>query len=266
MLHWWLEQNEPYIRTYLTQQKELANMSAEDPLLQTYLAREKEFLQKKKTTLLPEGSLYLDSNKTAMLEAFQSSFENQQSSLLFRKFTKKFGFKTAGFQTDILVDMIINGYKPKENGGTNNTFSGTLGDERGSLFYPVFGSEKITAQRADRKYPSFSNSVRETLMRGGMVGITYSGQSVHIITVWEAEFDSKDQLIAVYISDSDDQGEEPLGMKRFEVRNTGDAVKLSTDQNNWDSGSTVEELHLLYSGEETWRQYFDRHSLPLPLH
>lgn len=266
MLHWWLEQNEPYIQTYLTHQKELAGKSAEDSLLQTYLAGEKEFLQERKTKLLSDNHLYLNSAKTAMLESLQNSFRGQQDSRIFQKFTREFGFKTEGFQTDLLVDMVINGYKPKNNSGTNDSFSGTLGDEKGGLFYPVFGAEKITERRGDSGYGPFSNSVRETLMRGGMVGITYalSNSAAHIITVWGAEFDSRGNMIAVYISDSDDQGEEPLGMKRFEVRNTGISAVLGTNQEKTNSGSPVFQLHLLYSGEEIWKKYFEKHSLPLP--
>lgn len=83
------------------------------------------------------------------------------------------------------------------------------------------------------------------------------------MTLWGAEYDINGKLSAVYITDSDDQNEDPdesrLGMKRFEVRNVGGVAKVSTNITNKSAGSKIGYLHVLYLGSTQWKDYLNSH-------
>ena len=71
-----------------------------------------------------------------------------------------------------------------------------------------------------------------------------------------AEYDLNGKLKAVYISDSDDQDEINVGMKRFEIRNVGGIAKISTNETDKSAGAEVGYLHILYQGTNRWNNYF----------
>ncbi len=64
------------------------------------------------------------------------------------------------------------------------------------------------------------------------------------------------KLKAVYVSDSDDQDERNVGMKRYEIRNVGGRAKLSTNETDKSAGAEVGYLHILYQGSDQWNNYF----------
>ncbi len=226
MLHWWLDQNSSYIDSYIAQEGDISR-----------------------------------SNRS--LSALRSSFNSQQDSGIFNLFKVLFGYNDKGFYSDLLMDLFINGYTPKVNGGTNIENPDMTPDSRGGFFYKVFKENKLTERTYGGNYEDLSAKLKEILGNEGIVGLSHKTftNNNHIITLWGAEYNSDGKLTAVYISDSDDQNEKPdetdLGMKRFEVRNVGGIAKISTNQSSKSSGSKINYLHVLYLGSELWEKYFN---------
>lgn len=244
MLHWWMDQNDAYIQEYIEQQEKLVND--------------------------PPSNDHLSAEKIALLKSLRHSFNDQQDSVIFKKFTAEFGHLTNGFQADLLIDMVLNGYRPKENsvGGVpinDDKYEVALEalakdiDSRGGLLYPAFGGEKFTYRTYGvGSYEQFGNYVKMRMSGGDMMGLVYPvlGKAAHIVTVWGAEFDMKERLVAVYISDSDDQNEGTnVGMKRLEIRNVDNVAKIGSDQSNLRSGAPIDHVHVMLSGEARWQSY-----------
>lgn len=85
MVHWWLEQNSSYVERYLKEKKGTVNVE--------------------------ENYAITD------LRRYINSFQNQQNSRVFDMFKTYYGYRTNGFVSDALVDLFINGYKPKAGTG-----------------------------------------------------------------------------------------------------------------------------------------------------
>lgn len=254
MLHWWFDQNKEQIDIYLAQQRQFA--------------------------LDPSDNRQLSQQKITLLESLRDSFRSQQDSGIFRKFIKDFGHIKNGFHADVLVDMLINGYTPKEapekGSGppvNDDEYAPNLEnlakniDSRGGLFYPAFGGKKLTYRiSSSQSYNDLEAQVKYYMKQGGMIGLVYNimnRPTAHIVTIWGAEFDSGGRLVAFYLSDSDDQNEGTnVGMKRLEVRNVDGRSKLGSNQNNLASGALIDHLHIMLPGEDLWQKYFEQNKRP----
>ncbi|MBF1259678.1 MAG: Mac 1, partial [Lachnoanaerobaculum sp.] len=169
-----------------------------------------------------------------------------------------YGYNERGFYSDLLMDLFINGYTPNLKGGTNIESDDLIPNNNGGFFYDVFKGEKLTDRTYGGNYESLSNLLKEILGNGGIVGLSHKvfSKSNHIVTLWGAEYDLNGKLKAVYISDSDDQDEINVGMKRFEIRNVGGIAKISTNETDKSAGAEVGYLHILYQGTNMWNNYF----------
>ena len=170
---------------------------------------------------------------------------------------KQFSGKPDGYWSDILVDQFINGYKPKENGGTNSETdrenlleNGPI--QNGGYFYDVFGTIRLSERRSYyAAYKALSNDLKKILMDGNLVLLDYQiGNIGHVVTLWGAEYDSNDQLSAVYITDSDDT-DSPYAMVRYNVINKNGYPILSTDVNGI-HGSKIGGIQIISQGKEIW--------------
>lgn len=192
------------------------------------------------------------------LSDLKTSFENPENSKIFELYKVLYGYNERGFYSDLLMDLFINGYTPKTNGGTNIESDDLIPNNNGGFFYDVFKGEKLTDRTYGGNYESLSNLLKEILGNGGIVGLSHKvfSSSNHIVTLWGAEYDLNGNLKAVYISDSDDQDERNVGMKRYEIRNVGGIAKISTNETDKSAGAKVGYLHILYQGTNRWNNYF----------
>lgn len=192
------------------------------------------------------------------LSDLKTSFENPENSKIFELYKVLYGYNERGFYSDLLMDLFINGYTPKTNGGTNIESDDLIPNNNGGFFYDVFKGEKLTDRTYGGNYESLINLLKEILGNGGIVGLSHKvfSSSNHIVTLWGAEYDLNGKLKAVYISDSDDQDEINVGMKRFEIRNVGGIAKISTNETDKSAGAEVGYLHILYQGTNRWNNYF----------
>lgn len=219
MLHWWLAQNSEYIDKYLVKN-------------QNY-------------------------TKAEELEKLRESFKSQSDSGIYKKFLKYYAYSEKGSYPDILMDLIINGYTPKETDGTNTSEAdkekllANGPDPRGGFFYDVFGPTLLTQRRNYYSdYDGLSNDIKENILNGNLIAIDYmyGSRLKHVVTIWGAEFDLDGKISAIYLSDSDD--EERYGMVRYMVKNSGGNPVLSTRLDG--KGSRIDYLEILSLGKELW--------------
>lgn len=220
MLHWWIDQNSENVDNYIAKNGDIIRANRR-------------------------------------LSELKNSFESQEESKIFELYKVLYGYNERGFYTDLLMDLFINGYRPKLSGATNIENDNLIPDNNGGFFYDVFKGEKITDRTDGGDYEYLSEKLKEVLGDDGLVGLSHKALSRnHIVTLWGAEYDLNGKLKAVYVSDSDDQDESDLGMKRYEVRNVGGKAKLSTNISDKSAGAAVGYLHILYLGSNRWNNYF----------
>ena len=221
MLHWWFDQNIENVDNYIVKNGDITHANRQ-------------------------------------LSDLKASFESQEESKIFELSTVLYGDNERGLYTDLLVDLFINGYTPKLSGATNIERDDLVPDNNGGFFYDVFKEKKLTDRTYGGRYESLSEDLKLELGRGGLVGLSHKvfSRNNHIVTLWGAEYDLNGKLKAVYVSDSDDQDESNVGMKRYEVRNVGGIAKVSTNITDKSAGAAVGYLHILYLGTNQWNDYF----------
>ena len=221
MLHWWFDQNIEYVDRYIEK----------------------------------NGDIIRANRK---LSDLKTSFVSQDKSEIFELYKVLYGYNERGFYSDLLMDLFINGYTPKTTGATNIESDDLIPSNNGGFFYEVFKGKKLTDRTYGGNYESLSYLLKEILGNGGIVGVSHKvfRKSNHIVTLWGAEYDLNGKLKAVYVSDSDDQDERNVGMKRYEIRNVGGIAKLSTNETDKSAGAEVGYLHILYQGSDQWNNYF----------
>ena len=220
MLHWWLDQNSENVDNYIAKNGDIIRAGRR-------------------------------------LSELKNSFESQEESKIFELYKVLYGYNERGFYTDLLMDLFINGYRPKLSGATNIENDNLIPDNNGGFFYDVFKGEKLTDRTYCEDYEYLSEKLKKVLGDDGLVGLSHKALSRnHIVTLWGAEYDLNGNLKAVYVSDSDDQDESDVGMKRYEVRNVGGKAKLSTNISDKSAGAAVGYLHILYLGSNRWNNYF----------
>lgn len=221
MLHWWFDQNIEYVDRYIEK----------------------------------NGDIIRANRK---LSDLKTSFVSQDKSEIFELYKVLYGYNERGFYSDLLMDLFINGYTPKTTGATNIESDDLIPSNNGGFFYEVFKGKKLTDRTYGGNYQSLSDLLKEILGNGGIVGLSHKvfRKSNHIVTLWGAEYDLNGKLKAVYVSDSDDQDERNVGMKRYEIRNVGGRAKVSTNETDKSAGAEVGYLHILYQGSDQWNNYF----------
>ncbi|HFI0344722.1 TPA: IdeS/Mac family cysteine endopeptidase [Streptococcus suis] len=227
MLHWWLEQNSDYVDRFIEEKYD------SEPSQQDYALTD--------------------------LRRYPNSFEDQQNSRIFNLFKAYYGHRLNGFVSDALVDLFINGYSPKSQGGVNLENPDLVPDKRGGFFYEVFKEKKLTDRMFSGDYRYFGNLVRSNLENQGLLGLSYRtfGTTTHIVTVWGAEYDEQGQIRAVYITDSDDQ-HEPIGLKRMGItRDSSGNPRLTNNVVRHSFGSQLDYVHTINLGRKHWETYFN---------
>ncbi len=224
-LHWWLEQNKSYIDRYLEK--------------------------------------YPEDEKKKDLKMLRDSYNSQQSdSEIYRRYIKRYSKRPNGYWSDILVDEFINGYEPKENGGTNDE---SIDGERllqkgpsknGGFFYDIFGTTLLTRRTYGGNFQNLSNDLKQAIINGDLVLLIYNTKVIsHVVTLWGAEYDLNGQISAVYLTDSDDETS-PYAMVRYMVKNIRGNAFVSTNVNGT-AGSIIEDIKIISLGEEIWKKRLD---------
>lgn len=228
-LHWWMAQNTHHITQYLTKTNYGANLS---------------------NSLV--GGL-------KDVRTYRDSFKNQQDSAFFTMFKAYFGNNREGYQVDPLIDLFVNGYTPKPNGGANQAHwpPEFTKDTRGGFFHEVFGRKLLTDRLTTRQFDYFANQLKLALQNGKSVGVIYAkgGGYSHVITAWGAEFDPNGKLTALYVTDSDDQTQSYNGLRRISIKNIDGQAALSNNIDNPRHGSKIDSISTLSLGDAQWAAF-----------
>ena len=133
-------------------------------------------------------------------------------------------------------------------------------DSRAGFFYEVFGGEPLTDRTYRGDYKDFGDFLKEMLGAGNIVGVSHTvvNNYNHVVTLWGAEYDLDGNIVAIYVTDSDDREGVETGMKRYGVRNSNGKAKLSTNISNKNHGSNVGNLYTLSLGREKWKKYLGK--------
>lgn len=237
MLHWWMDQNRAYINSYLKNNPDLP--------------------------------------KAQEIKKLQQSPTGQHGSNIYDKFVEQFANRREGYWPDILQDQFINGYKPKENGGTNDPKwdgkdliqNGPV--KRGGFFYNVFGPDILTERHFYDYAGSYSNVSKELqqfIREGKIVSLTYDTiASAHVVTLWGVELDPSGNVCAVYFSDSDDPDQVKEGMRRYRVVNRNGDAFVTTDVKDNGAGSKISCLTVLSTGKDTWEKVTGQSTIEVKL-
>lgn len=225
-LHWWLDQNKNNIDKYI------------------------EKLEK-------SGSSNMNEEKINQLKYLRSSYNSQTDSGIYTMF-KNYFQSLSGCNADVLNDFFINGYEVNALGKVNDPYFFTW-DLRGGFFFDVFGTTILTKRWGAGNYDAFERDTRRLFKEGEAVSIIYTSPSAnitHIVSVWGAEFDCNNRLTAVYITDSDDQEQPYIGMKRMRINKDASGYpRITSRTDDLQSGALITELVPLSQGDEMWESY-----------
>ena len=215
------------------------------------------------------GNGWYDINKTdtqaqdanLCFRKFLTPVTSQEERSIYNIFLRQYANRKEGYWPDLLEDQFINGYYPKETGGTNDPdFDGSDliqkgPDSNGGFFYNVFRTEILTNRHQyDRGYSSLSTDLKHYITRGDLISLTYdTGKSAHVVTVWGVEYNKDGHLTGVYFSDSDD--DKANGMQRYSVLNKNGHARVTTDTTGNVNGSLVSCITVLSTGETAWKQF-----------
>lgn len=231
MFHWWLDINKDYVDRYLAEDINNASITISD--------------------------------KTVDLRELKEVYENEG----YRDKSKFFDFIKQTFSgavwVDKILDLYINGYSYSRR-YAKNIKGVDKANSSVNFFNKVFSDNLLTNVYDNiTDIEEFSNIVKSELESGKVLGLGYIGGIVvgHAVTLWGADFDENDRLVAVYISDSDDGSlkydNSCIGLKRFKVSQVGDSVKIS-GYKEADVGSKIFMVYSLMSGKEYWEKYFKK--------
>ena len=210
-----------------------------------------------------------DATKKEVIASFMNSYHGQQDSYIYHTaFRSLFAPLSYAYHTDIVNDYVINGYplpSQSQAEGFQNADQSLEKPDAGKyagLFYSVFGGKKLTSRMGAGDYATFQSRLLGALKDGDSVALVHSTGSLatHIVTVWGAEVDDKGNLIAVYVTDSDntDESYSYQALERKLIKNFAGAVKLSINVANPNHGATIMELVTLEDGATHWNDFLSQ--------
>ena len=179
----------------------------------------------------------------------------QQGSLIYQYFKEMYGNNATGYYTVPLMDLFLNGYKPKEDRKTNIEDKDLQPDARGGFLYGIIGTKPQTGMQSVSSLKKLGESLQHYLSNNFVVCLSYKTFSYnHVVTLWGAEYDESGLLRAVYVTDSDDQDETgvetDVAMKRYVVKGKGNLSFLSNAISENANGARINSLQYLRFGGE----------------
>lgn len=206
---------------------------------------------------------------TINLSDFLNTYESDTG---YRDKSKLFDFISNNFSgpvwTDKLLDAYINGYGYNHK-WERNTEDSKRNTSKINFFKEVFNAKLLTNVYSIENQNEFSDFLREALYTGKAVGLSYGPVGLraalgHIISVWGADLDEKGNVVAVYVTDSDDKkitiGEEKerIGLKRYKVSTDEQGrVRLTAYGTTQNTGGQLRRIYTLDTGKYIWADYFN---------
>ncbi len=259
LLQWWLFINQENITKYI------------DTLDDTRLGEKGQKLKQE---------LEYFTNLDGITQTTSAEFTNftQGNNALYRRLRQTIDYTQGGW-TNKVIDIFINGYKPNTAylGGQISKISAfDKPDARVGYFYPVFNKNLISDFHFLGGYQDLSQDLKYKIQRGYGVNISIqiSRTVVHALTVWGAEYDNDNNLIAIYVTDSDDgnnsnniNGHKKGMERRYVYQDQQGKARLSTkllSDSNQSDGSLITSISCIKGdialdqvNPSAWDAYFN---------
>ncbi|MCV3728693.1 IdeS/Mac family cysteine endopeptidase [Ureaplasma miroungigenitalium] len=235
-LHWWLDRNQEYIQKYVAQYPDKAIIKAGN-------------IEKKLESI---NVNYQDENhyydRSRIFDYFNGMFANR------------------ALWPDKLIDMFINGYKYSSYMTPNNESEYSPAASRG-FFKDVFKAHRLTDVASPGSLEHFSETVTNWLKEGRALAVSFGSKTKgHIVTIWGADFDDNGNILALYISDSDNKSDtmrlspekepERVGITRLRVDYSTGSARLSGFIEDG-KGVNIWNLYSISDGKEYWKTFFE---------
>ncbi|HEL1114922.1 TPA: IdeS/Mac family cysteine endopeptidase, partial [Streptococcus equi subsp. zooepidemicus] len=137
-----------------------------------------------------------------------------------------------------------------------------------NFFKEVFNEKILTNNHSIRNQNEFSVLLSEALYTGKAIGLSYGPAGLrhslgHIISVWGADLDADGNVVAIYVTDSDDKkltiGDERVGLKRYKISTDDEnRLRLTAYEETHNTGGQIRGLWTLDTGKYAWADYFDK--------
>ncbi len=199
---------------------------------------------------------------------------NQANSPIYDKYFNIFNNRKEGYWPDLLIGHYVNGYPFKEKGGTIDP-DPIYGDGAkllengphfaGGYFFDVFKEKTLSYRYLISTYQEMKNILKE-IDNGSIIMLSYqlSNTVSHVVTLWGVEYDEKGNPVAVYYTDSDDENDVNVGMRRYKVVEKRGLPYITTEETGKLGGSLIQALITLSPGsEKAWENSYNVKELEL---
>lgn len=189
----------------------------------------------------------------------------QSDSHIFQMFTDKYGYNDNSVIPNMTMDSFINGYHNTKTLYKNNEDSYDINETESfaGYFRDVFGGKLLTNRESLQGLTkeTFTQKIKENLDQDRAISLSYEvlrDSVAHVISVWGAEYDENGNIVALYISDSDNGSRklhgsnDRVGMSRYKVTYEDGRIYLSGGKQR---GAAISELFTLDLGTEQWASY-----------
>ncbi|MBU4691709.1 IdeS/Mac family cysteine endopeptidase [Mycoplasma sp. ES3225-GEN-MYC] len=237
-LHWWLDRNREYVNRYI-----------------------KDF---------PDKAMIKAGDITKKLENIMINFPDENNyydrSRIFDYFTELFPNKA--LFPNKLIDMFINGYKYTSNNYELNNENNYKPVVSRGFFKDVFKHHTLTSYVSPGSREMLSINIRNWIKEGRALAVSFgSGNKGHIVTIWGADFDKDGNILAVYISDSDNKDDkmkmskeseyERVGMTRLRIDYSAGNARLSGYVEDG-KGVNIWHIYSIQDGCNYWKDFFEK--------
>ena len=240
-------------------------------------ANQLHFFFKANETNIQKYLNYLEKNnlneeKRNIISSFVDSYHGQNSSHIYHDvFITLFSSLSYAHNADVVNDFVLNGYPlpTKENAegfmNIDNSLTSPSSLQYSSLFYEVFKGKKLTERKNAGDYDNLSNNIIQAMKEGKILSLvhTTSGLNTHIVTVYGAEVDINNNLVALYVTDSDntDESYSYQALERKLIKNSQGAAKLSINTKDINHGATITSLITLDTGKALFSNFFAENNI-----
>ena len=240
-------------------------------------ANQLHFFFKANETNIQKYLNYLEKNnlneeKRNIISSFVDSYHGQNSSYIYHDvFISMFSSLSYAHNADVVNDFVLNGYPlpTKENAegfmNIDNSLTVPSSSKYSSLFYEVFKGKKLTERKNAGDYDNLSKNILQAMKEGKILSLvhTTSGLNTHIVTVYGAEVDINNNLVALYLTDSDntDESYSYQALERKLIKNSQGAAKLSINTKDINHGATITSLITLDTGKALFSNFFTENNI-----
>lgn len=255
MIHWWLNMNKDKVEKYL--KVDPMNGVAITDGEGAYIPETKEYKKRFDLRELIQDGFDTNKHKSSIFDLYRLYFPH---GCVWAHSTSALFFNGYGGNTkrEINVDTWKKYRNAKEH---------KVQDKRGGFFADLLEDKQIYSGTWIRSYDTFNYMIKDAMRSGKSLGIAYNSayRTAHVINVWGVDLDKNDNIVAIYVSDSDDGGTkykdknsgeiEVVGLKRYRIQNKYDMPMINNVYREDRKGTNIVDIQTLSLATEDWDNY-----------